>query len=536
MAGWTTYRGLQVPDVPTGQAGIYLKSDLTTLADRDVFSSSSNPTVTSDLASNYSVGSLWFNSTTQTFWVCTDNAAGSAKWRSLFKRVDNALVLAPDAGVGAGSDGRALQFDDSGDSRGVNAVDLQRTRTASTQVAAGTNAGIFAGENNTAFSRDSVVAGGKSNNAGGKSGTITGISVASPTVITTSSAHGLVAGQTIEITGSNSTPSIDGVKTVSNPTSTTFKVAVNVTGSGNAGTWTTASQAPYAFVAGGTGNRAVGKAAHAQGRSATAAGYAAHSEGNFTVASAFASHAEGNNCTASGSASHAEGYWTSASGQRSHSEGSYCTASGLSSHVEGYQCTASSTYAHAEGSYCSASEHSAHAEGRSTSASAQGAHSGGVRAHARLLGQFAQSSGGHSSQVGSAQSTTTVLLRATSNATATELTLGGGSPSGSTRFVLVDGQTLSCLINIVGRKVNPGANDHASFVRLVCIQREGTTTQLVGSVQTLGTDVNPAGWGGVTISADDTNESLKVEVTGAASTTIRWVATVYATEVADSTA
>ena len=35
-ASWTTYRGLNVPDSTTGDAGTNLKGDLQSLADRDV--------------------------------------------------------------------------------------------------------------------------------------------------------------------------------------------------------------------------------------------------------------------------------------------------------------------------------------------------------------------------------------------------------------------------------------------------------------------------------------------------------------------
>jgi hypothetical protein len=34
MAGWSTYKGLQVPNSSTGDAGINLTADLQTLADR----------------------------------------------------------------------------------------------------------------------------------------------------------------------------------------------------------------------------------------------------------------------------------------------------------------------------------------------------------------------------------------------------------------------------------------------------------------------------------------------------------------------
>lgn len=62
---------------------------------------------------------------------------------------------------------------------------------------------------------------------------ITNISVANPTVITTSSPHGLTSGNQVVISNSNSTPSIDGVRSVTVLSSTTFSVPVNVTVAGN---------------------------------------------------------------------------------------------------------------------------------------------------------------------------------------------------------------------------------------------------------------------------------------------------------------
>jgi len=62
------------------------------------------------------------------------------------------------------------------------------------------------------------------------------ISVANPTVVTTA-AHGQASGTfTVHITGSNSTPSIDGTYTATYASATTFTIPVNVTGSGSAGT------------------------------------------------------------------------------------------------------------------------------------------------------------------------------------------------------------------------------------------------------------------------------------------------------------
>jgi hypothetical protein len=56
------------------------------------------------------------------------------------------------------------------------------------------------------------------------------------------------------------------------------------------------------------------------------------------------------------------------------------------------------------------------------------------------------------------------------------------------------------------------------------------TVSLEGEVQTVGVDVNPAGWT-VAISADDTNKCLQMLVTGAAATNIGWAAMVQAMEI-----
>lgn len=61
--------------------------------------------------------------------------------------------------------------------------------------------------------------------------------LANPTVITTSAPHGLISGNSITIAGSNSTPVIDGARTVTVLTTTTFTVPVNVTVAGTAGTY-----------------------------------------------------------------------------------------------------------------------------------------------------------------------------------------------------------------------------------------------------------------------------------------------------------
>jgi len=60
-------------------------------------------------------------------------------------------------------------------------------------------------------------------------------SAANPTVVTTFSAHGLTSGTKVKITASGSTPSIDGLHTVTVLSPTTFSVPVNVTVAGSLG-------------------------------------------------------------------------------------------------------------------------------------------------------------------------------------------------------------------------------------------------------------------------------------------------------------
>ena len=66
--------------------------------------------------------------------------------------------------------------------------------------------------------------------------------LANPTVVTTTTAHGYVSGDTVVISGSNSTPTINGSRVVTVISPTTFSVPVNVTTAGTAGSVYNTSQ------------------------------------------------------------------------------------------------------------------------------------------------------------------------------------------------------------------------------------------------------------------------------------------------------
>lgn len=67
--------------------------------------------------------------------------------------------------------------------------------------------------------------------------TISAISVANPTVVTTTTPHNLLTGETINITGSNSTPNINGPQIVTVLSPTTFSIPINVTAAGTTGSF-----------------------------------------------------------------------------------------------------------------------------------------------------------------------------------------------------------------------------------------------------------------------------------------------------------
>jgi hypothetical protein len=124
------------------------------------------------------------------------------------------------------------------------------------------------------------------------------------------------------------------------------------------------------------------------------------------------------------------------------------------------------------------------------------------------------------------------LKGATTDATALQLASGyaGSSPDISNQIVLPNNSAFAFHGTIVARQQASGGTASAAWKIEGLIRREGTagTTVLVNSATTV-LDNTPS-WG-LALSADTTNGCLKVQVTGAASTNIRWVATIHTSEV-----
>jgi hypothetical protein len=114
----------------------------------------------------------------------------------------------------------------------------------------------------------------------------------------------------------------------------------------------------------------------------------------------------------------------------------------------------------------------------------------------------------------------------TTDATPTEMLLAN-----SVKLTIPENVILYGTIEVSAIQVTT-AVESAFYVRKFGIQNLGGTTTLVGSVTTIGTDHESSAGMDVAITADNTGDFLKVEVTGLAATTLRWMAVVRGVEMA----
>ncbi len=80
---FVNYRGMQLPDGPTGEAGIQLNRNFQELARRAAKSNlaaTTDPTSGDDVNDGYYPGSTWLNTSSGTVFRCLTNGAGAATW------------------------------------------------------------------------------------------------------------------------------------------------------------------------------------------------------------------------------------------------------------------------------------------------------------------------------------------------------------------------------------------------------------------------------------------------------------------------
>ena len=116
-----------------------------------------------------------------------------------------------------------------------------------------------------------------------------------------------------------------------------------------------------------------------------------------------------------------------------------------------------------------------------------------------------------------------VLKATTSGNTTTELTTNGLTGSGTINRIVIDTDTaVTCLFTITVKR--SGSANCGTLVRRATFYNNGGTTALQGSAQTIGTDEIAVTIAAITttISANNTNDCLKIEVNGIAATNLEW--------------
>ena len=303
----------------------------------------------------------------------------------------------------------------------------------------------------------------------------------------------------------------------------------------------------------GANSVAIGLNANALNNNSIAIGLGAYTNANFAIALGYNSDGRSSNASALGYNSQAFG--TSATAlTNSYASGtdsfaaaianntSSYGATGANSVAIGYQSKATSGYgvaigrscqsgdtAFATGSSALATGAKSFSHGLNTSASAAYSVASGREALASIEGKAARASGKFAAQ-GDAQTGTLVLRSDTTDATAEALTTSNSTAGTTNQVILPNNSAYAFHGTIVARQQASQGTACAAWKIEGLIRREGSagTTVLVNSATTV-LDNTPA-WG-MALSADTTNGGLKIEVTGAAATNIRWVATIHTSEV-----
>lgn len=232
---------------------------------------------------------------------------------------------------------------------------------------------------------------------------------------------------------------------------------------------------------------------------------------NLSTTSSSSSVALGVNTFCDGNQSFAMGLNSIANGHQSMSVGLNSLAAGEGSVALGY-----SSSAYSQGSTCI---------GYNSSASGQGSIALGYRASTSRQGQLAVANGGFGGVKGTAQSSIIVQYVSTSGNTPTNM-----DAEGKGYTMLLETETVYNIVIQVAAKSETATTDNAIWNFRSAIRRRNTaaTTQIISNNRFA--DLVPAGWD-CNISADTTNGALNIVVTGAAGHDIRWVATIYVTEV-----
>ncbi len=240
------------------------------------------------------------------------------------------------------------------------------------------------------------------------------------------------------------------------------------------------------------------------------------------VASGSNSTIVGSECRASGQRSTAIGSQSQATGPFATGVGSDAVASAYGAAV-GWDVDAGNT-AVVVGAQSSASGYASVSLGNGCAASQWGSFASGFVAQANRVGMRAHSHDRFAAS-GDSQRVDFAIYAKTTDATPTTMLLGQ-TYNTTAQLTIPSGKILHVTVHVIGSKSDGSAI--AIYQRQVAIANVGGTTSLVGSVNTIGSDT--AAGTSLSITADDTNDALDVQVTGIAAETWRWFASVSGIE------
>jgi hypothetical protein len=170
--------------------------------------------------------------------------------------------------------------------------------------------------------------------------------------------------------------------------------------------------------------------------------------------------------------------------------------------------------------------------GRSNTSNGQYSYALGYGAHTQGVNRRVAFAGNGVS--GETQSGWFSLGRTTSDATPIALTTDvNGTPSTTNQVILPNNSAYSFSGTIIAREQASAGSDYASWEIKGALLRDANaaSTVLGNGIQNKMYATSGASAWAIALTADTTNGGLKIEVTGAASTNIRWVATVNTSEV-----
>lgn len=204
-------------------------------------------------------------------------------------------------------------------------------------------------------------------------------------------------------------------------------------------------------------------------------------------------------------------------------------ATAVSTVAIGDSVSATGAAATAFGSSSTASGTTSFACGNASTASSDFTIALGNQARSAIIGKYAFASGVFAAS-GDAQTGALVLRCATTDATATVLTTDGAAAAATNQVVLPNSSAHAFTGTVIARRKASEGTASAAWKIEGLIRREANAASTTLVASTVTAIDNTPGWT-LALSANTTNGGLKIEATGAASTNIRWVATVQTSEV-----